>query len=369
MKKINFVDLKLQYLSIKEEIDAAIHTVIEQTSFIGGQHVTEFENKFADKCGVKHCVSVANGTDSLYIIMKMLGIGHGDEVITVANSWISSSETISQTGAKPVFIDIDKDYYTLNEDLIIQAINERTKAIIPVHLFGQMCDMEYIMDIANKHGIYVIEDCAQSHFSSFKNKFAGTFGIAGSFSFYPGKNLGAYGDAGCIITNDDELARKIRMFSRHGALIKHQHQIEGVNSRMDAIQAAILNVKIKYIDSWNENRFLNSILYEKYLSPIKELTLPKVRENTKHTFHLYVIKCERRDKLSAFLNLRGIETAIHYPSILPNLEAYSYLGHKKFDFPIAENNQHQILSLPMFPELKESDIKYIAYTIKEFYSN
>jgi len=203
---IPFVDLKKQYLSIKKEIDEAIHEVIDETAFIGGKHLQFFENSFKDKYNVKHCVPVANGTDSLYIIMKMLGINSGDEVITVANSWISSSETISQTGAKPVFIDIHPEYYSIDDKLIEAAITSRTKAIMPVHLYGQMCDMDKIMELSKKYNLFVIEDCAQSHFSEYKGRLAGTFGIAGSFSFYPGKNLGAYGDAGCIVTNDDALA-------------------------------------------------------------------------------------------------------------------------------------------------------------------
>ncbi|MFM1913803.1 MAG: hypothetical protein RIR51_1655, partial [Bacteroidota bacterium] len=265
MKKIPFVDLKSQYLSIKEEVDSAIANVIENTTFIGGKNVNMFEEDFAKLYGVKHCISTANGTDSLFIIMKMLGIGDGDEVITVVNSWISSSETISQTGARPIFVDINPDYYSIDENKIEEVISSKTKAIIPVHLHGQICNMEIIMKIANKYGIPVIEDCAQSHFSELNGNKAGMYGIAGSFSFYPGKNLGAYGDAGCIITNDDNLAEKFRMYARHGALKKHDHQIEGINSRMDGIQAAILNAKLPYILTWTENRIRNASLYDKYL--------------------------------------------------------------------------------------------------------
>jgi len=255
--KVPFVDLKAQYLSIKEDIDEAIFKVIEETAFIGGKYVQNFEKEFAEKYQVKHCISVANGTDSLYIIMKMLGIGSGDEVITVANSWISSSETITQTGAKPVFVDIDPLYYTIDEKLISSKITTRTKAIMPVHLFGQMCDMDLITGLASQHGLFVIEDCAQSHFSEFKGRRAGTIGIAVSFSFYPGKNLGAYGDAGCIVTNDDELAEKCRIYARHGAKVKHQHTIEGINSRLDGIQAAILSKKLPHISEWRQHIIRN----------------------------------------------------------------------------------------------------------------
>lgn len=365
--KVPFVDLKSQYVSIKENIDSAIENVINETAFIGGKYVEEFENKFASLYGVKHCVAVANGTDSLYILMKMLQIGYGDEVITVANSWISSSETISQTGAKPVFVDIDPIFYTIDENLLEASINSNTKAIIPVHLQGQMCDMEKIMIIANRYNIPVIEDCAQSHFSEFKGKRAGSIGLAGSFSFYPGKNLGAYGDAGCIITNDNELALKCRMYARHGALKKHNHIIEGINSRMDGLQAAILTAKLPYILDWTENRIKNAALYNHYLRNIPNIKLPVVRPESKHTFHLFVIRTDKRNELAEFLKLKNIETAVHYPVALPNMEAYKYLKYSQDDFPIANLYQDQILSLPMYPELNEEQIIYVSKAIEEFF--
>lgn len=365
---VPFVDLKAQYESIKVEMDAAIRDVLENTAFIGGEYVSNFEKKFASLYGVKHCISTANGTDSLYIMMKMMGIKEGDEVITVANSWISSSETISQTGAKPVFVDIDPDYYSMDEFKLEEKITSRTKAIMPVHLQGQMCEMNKIMSIAKKFDIPVIEDCAQSHFSEFEGKRAGLFGIAGSFSFYPGKNLGAYGDAGCIITNDDELADKFRMFANHGALKKHQHVIEGINSRLDGLQAAILTVKLDHILKWTEKRIENAHLYNQSLSEIDDIVIPAVRPSSKHTFHLYVIRAKKRDELAVFLNEHGVSTSIHYPTILPNLPAYDYLGHSPDDFQIASAYQNEILSLPMYPELKEDQIQYIASKIREFYS-
>ena len=366
--KIPFVDLKAQYLSIQSEIDTAIAQVINETAFIGGKYVESFERNFAATYGVKHCISVANGTDSLYILLKMLGVGPGDEVITVANSWISSSETISQTGATPIFIDIDPDYYSINEQLIEKAITARTRAIVPVHLHGQACNIEAIVEIAKRHHLYVIEDCAQSHFSEFKGRRAGTIGDAGSFSFYPGKNLGAYGDAGCIITNNDELALKVKMYARHGALKKHQHQIEGINSRMDGLQAAILDAKLPHILKWTDLRIKNAGLYDKHLEGIEDIILPKVRPHTKHTFHLYVIRTVRRNQLAEFLKENGIETAVHYPVALPNMKAYEYLGHSPADFPIASQFQDEILSLPLFPELTEQQIIYVAGKIREFFA-
>jgi dTDP-4-amino-4,6-dideoxygalactose transaminase len=365
---IPFVNLKAQYASIQVELDKAIHEIINTTAFIGGKPVSDFETAFAELYGINHCISVANGTDSLYIIMKMLGIGKGDEVITTAHSWISSAETISQTGAKVVFVDSDPEYFTISSELLESKITKRTKAIIPVHLYGQVCDMEKISEIAIKHNLFIIEDCAQSHFSEFKGKLAGTIGIAGSFSFYPGKNLGAYGDAGCIITNDNELATRCRMFARHGALVKHEHLIEGINSRMDGLQAAILGVKLRHILNWTDLRISNAQYYNSVLGEIKNITIPKVLRNTKHTFHLYVIKAERRNELADYLKSKGIETAIHYPRALPNLPAYNYLGHTASDFPNASNLENQILSLPMYPELTRDMMDFIAGRISEFYN-
>jgi dTDP-4-amino-4,6-dideoxygalactose transaminase len=367
-QKVPFVDLVKQYQNIKEKIDQAIQNVVLNSAFIGGKYVKAFEEDFAKLYGVKHVISCANGTDSLFIIMKMLGIGSGDEVITVANSWISSSETISQAGARPVFVDVHPDFYSMNEALIEEKITSKTKALIAVHLQGQMCAVDVIKEICNKHNIFLIEDCAQSHLSEFKGASAGLSGIASSFSFYPGKNLGAYGDAGCIITNDDELASRFRMFANHGALKKHHHLIEGINSRLDGLQAAILSAKLPYLKEWTEARITNASLYNQYLSGIKEINLPKVRPQSKHTFHLYVIRAKKRDALMQFLKEKEIETSIHYPTALPNLPAYQHLGYEPTDFPVATQLQQEILSLPMYPELTEEQISYIADCIKEFYS-
>jgi dTDP-4-amino-4,6-dideoxygalactose transaminase len=365
--KIPFVDLKAQYASIKPAIDAAIANVITDTAFIGGKYVKQFESNFAALYGVKHVIPCANGTDSLYIIMKMLGIGSGDEVITAANSWISSSETITQTGAKPVFADVDPDYYSIDEKAVAAAITPKTRAVIAVHLQGQMCAIDVIRDLCHQKGIYLIEDCAQSHFSELNGVRAGHTGIAGSFSFYPGKNLGAYGDAGCIITNDDALAEKCRMYANHGALKKPFHKMEGINSRLDGLQAAILDAKLPYIIEWTEKRIAVAAAYNKALAGIKGIVLPKQRPNSKHSYHLYVIRAERRDELMQFLTAQGIETVVHYPSALPNLEAYTYLGHTPADFPVASRLQSEILSLPVYPEITTAQIDLVASAIKAFY--
>jgi dTDP-4-amino-4,6-dideoxygalactose transaminase len=367
MLTIPFVNLKAQYEAIKPEIDGVIAQVINEASFIGGHFVQEFESEFGRRYGARNVISCANGSDSLYILMRMLGIGAGDEVITAANSWISNGETISQTGARPVFIDVDADFYSIDEWKVEARITEKTKALIPVHLHGQVCEMEKLQAICQHHNLFMIEDCAQAHFSSYKNTLAGLFGNAGSFSFYPTKNLGAYGDAGAIITGDDSLALQCRMYTQHGSLTKHEHQIEGINSRLDALQAAVLKVKLSHIESWIERRIYNASLYDHYLGGIEEIILPKVRPNTKHSFHLYVIRAQERNELKYFLKANHIETALHYPRALPNLAVYNYLGYKPSDFPVATQLEHEILSLPMYPELAEDMISYIATKIKAFY--
>jgi dTDP-4-amino-4,6-dideoxygalactose transaminase len=365
---IPFVDLKTQYHSIKHEIDSVIRDVIENTSFIGGEQVKNFEKAFSEQLGVKNVISCANGTDSLYIILKMLGIKSGDEVITSAYSWISSSETISQAGAKPVFCDIDEDLYTLNADLIESLITENTKAIVAVHIHGQMCDMEKLQEISTKHNLFLIEDCAQAHLSEYKGQKAGTFGVAGSFSFYPGKNLGAYGDAGCMVTQNDNLARLFRMYANHGALVKHQHEMEGINSRMDGLQAAILGVKLKYLEKWTADRIDRANQYLIKLQGIPEVKLPVVRPDSLHSFHLFVVQAHQRNELMGFLKSHGIETAIHYPTALPNLEAYKYLNVSRDLFPVAHAQEQKLLSLPLFPELKDREIDFVCEIIKKFYS-
>jgi dTDP-4-amino-4,6-dideoxygalactose transaminase len=365
--KIRFVDLHAQYRSIKSEIDAAIASVIEETAFIGGKYVEDFERQFAQAYGMKHVIACGNGTDSLFIIMKMLGIGANDEVITVANSWISSSETISQTGARPVFVDIHPEFYSMDETKIEALITDRTKAVIAVHLQGQACAMGEIKSICERRNLFLIEDCAQSHFSEFNGRKAGLFGHAASFSFYPGKNLGAYGDAGCMATNDDALAVKCRMFARHGALKKHHHQIEGINSRMDGMQAAILSAKLPHLARWTERRIMLADTYRRNLSDVAEIVLPAVRPESKHTFHLFVIRAQNRNALMQWLSAREIETVIHYPTILPLLQAYQYLGHQYSDFPVAASLQSEILSLPMYPEMSDHMVHLVADAIREFY--
>ena len=361
--RIPLVDLKAQYLIIKDEIDTAIKNVINDSAFIKGKYVQLFEDEYAQQYGVKHVIGCANGTDAIYIALKVLGIGVGDEVITTSLSWISTSETITQTGARVVFVDIDPKYYTIDTGKIEEKITPNTKAIIPVHLYGQPANMSAIMALANKHNLKVIEDCAQAHFARWKGQNVGTYGIAGTFSFFPGKNLGAYGDAGCIISNNDDFARKARMFANHGALNKHFHEMEGINSRLDGIQAAILSVKLRYICEWNDKRLRHAFNYNELLSDLKGVITPCIHPDVTHVFHQYVIHAEQRDQLKEHLGKHGIEAGVHYPTALPFMQAYRYLGHIPEDFPLAHCSTSQFLSLPIYPELTEKMQVKVAETI------
>ena len=364
--KIPFVDLHAQYLSIKQEIDAAIADVIRETAFIRGPHVDKFEKEFAEVVGTKHCVSCANGTDAIYIAMKGLGIKPGDEVITTAHSWISTSETITQAGGRIVFCDTDRETFTIDPLLIEAKITPRTVGIIPVHLYGQPADMGPIMEIAARHNLWVIEDCAQAHLAEYRGRQVGTFGRAATFSFYPGKNLGAMGDAGCLVTNDDKLAEWSALYARHGG--KGDHQIEGINSRLDGLQAAILSVKLPHLRKWTEERRRVAALYESALADIPEVETPRIAPDRSHVYHLYVIRCDRRDELKKYLADNGIPTVLNYPKALPFYPAYDYLGHAPEDFQVAYEHQSKILSLPIFPEMTGDQVSYVAGKIKDFHA-
>ena len=384
---IPIVDLKAQYLSIKEEMDDAVHSVMSKTAFIGGEEVEKFERSFAEYCGTKHCVSVGNGTDALYIAMKCMGIGCGDEVVTVPNTFIATTEAITMTQAKPVFVDVDEKTFNMDPnklEVLLQrkaaAGNLRVKAIVVVHLYGQPCEMDPIVKIAQKYNLKIIEDACQAHGSKYygQNKKEpdgaalfqkiGSIGEVGCFSFYPGKNLGAYGDGGAIVTNNDDLASKMRMYSNHGRTQKYSHEFEGVNSRLDAMQAAVLNVKLNYLDEWTKQRRHNACLYTKRLSEnidSKVIQTPFSCDKMKHVYHLYVVKVVNREFVIGKLKLKGISTGIHYPIPLHLSQAYSHLDYSVGDFPIAEKVSKQILSLPMYPELNEEQIAYISDCLKE----
>lgn len=359
---VPFVDLHAQYQSLKPELDAAMQQVVDQTAFIGGHYAAQFEREFADYIGLKHCIACANGTDSLEILLQAMGIGPGDEVLVPAISWISTSEVVSSLGALPVFVDVEEAYYTINLDLVEAAITPQTKAIIPVHLYGQPVDMVRLMALAEKHNLLVLEDCAQAHGATFNGQKIGTFGHAASFSFYPGKNLGAYGDAGGMLTNDDELARVARQIANHGQEGKHNHLREGRNSRMDGLQAAVLSVKLPHLESWTEARIQHANDYDRLLAD-SNLVLPQVIDGGRHVFHLYVVRSSQRDLLLRHLSDQGIGVGIHYPTALPFLECYVERGYQPEDFPVAHRVTQEILSLPMFAELTLEQQDYVASTL------
>src|SRR6266850_341243 len=363
--KIPFVDLHAQYLTIKPEIDAAIADVIAQSAFIRGPQVDAFEQAWAETLGVKRCVSCANGTDAIYIAMRALGVKPGDEIITTAHSWISASETITQAGGRVVFCDTDNDTFTIDPALIEAKITSATVGIIPVHLYGQPADMDAIMAIARKHNLWVIEDCAQAHLARYKGQLVGTFGNAATFSFYPGKNLGAYGDAGCAVTNDVHPADWMATFARHGG--KGDHVMEGINSRMDGLQASILNAKLPHLPAWTAARRRVAACYNELLEDVGDVITPTVKSDRDHVYHLYVIRTENRDALREHLSEAGISTVLNYPKALPFYPAYAYLGHVPKDFPVAYFNQSRILSLPIFPEMTKEMITHTVESIRSFF--
>jgi dTDP-4-amino-4,6-dideoxygalactose transaminase len=361
---VPFLDLKAQYLSIKGEIDGAIQSVIDNTSFIMGKDVSEFEKEFAKFCGVKYAIGVASGSAALDLVLVACGIQQGDEVITVPNTFIATAEAISHVGAKPVFVDIENVSYNMDPELLEAVITPKTKAIIPVHLFGHPADMDPINAIAREYNLIVIEDAAQAHGAMYKGNIVGTLGNAACFSFYPAKNLGAYGDAGMVVTNDEAMARRVRLLRDHGRSEKYSHEIEGYGARLDTIQAAILRVKLRYLEQWTNKRRMNAQLYNSCLKTNGVgIEIPRETCHAKHVYHLYVIKTDERDALCTSLKGGGIATGLHYPIPLHLQPAYKYLGYKEGDFPVTEELARKCLSLPIFPELREEDIVYVTSSI------
>jgi dTDP-4-amino-4,6-dideoxygalactose transaminase len=358
---IPFVDLHAQYLGIKHEIDEAIASVIRESAFIRSRFVTDFEQQFAKAVGVKHCVSCANGTDAIYILMQGLGIRPGDEVITTAHSWISTSETITQAGGNVVFCDTDAATFTIDPAQIESKITPRTVGIIPVHLDGQPADMDPILEIARRRGLWVIEDCAQAHMAEYKGRKVGTMGTAASFSFYPGKNLGAMGDAGALVTNDGKLAAWCDLYARHGG--KGEHTIEGINSRLDGLQAAVLSAKLPHLGRWTEGRRRVAARYDALLSASTAVRVPQAACDRTHVYHLYVIRTENRDALRQHLSRSGVATMLNYPKALPYYPAYARLNHSPSDFPNAFHNQSRILSIPIYPEMTEDMVQHVAAAV------
>jgi dTDP-4-amino-4,6-dideoxygalactose transaminase len=363
---IPFLDLKTQFREIEHEVLPMVKEAMENAAFIGGPQVSGFETEFAAFCDSKYCVGVNSGTDALRFALIAAGVGPGDEVITVPHTFIATTEAISQVGAKPIFVDILPDTYNMNAAKIQRAIGPKTKAVIPVHIYGQPADMDPILEIANKKKLVVIEDACQAHGALYKGKKTGSMGVAGCFSFYPGKNLGAYGEGGAVVTQSEAIADKIRMIRDHGQAKKYYHDMEGYNGRLDAIQAGVLRIKLRRLASWNESRRQNAKHYNELLSPIKGVTVPLEAEGCRHVYHLYVILVDDRDDLQKYLNDKGIGTGLHYPVPLHLQKAYSYQGYKEGEFPVTESVAKRLLSLPMFPELTKQQIEYVADCIKQF---
>ena len=359
--EIAFVDLKAQYKSIKNKIDTAIAEVIANTSFIGGNKVKEFEEIFAEFIGVNHAIGCANGTDAIEIALEALGVGPGDEVIIPAYTWVSTASAVIRVGAEPVFVDVHEEYYTMDVDLIEEAISPKTKAIISVHFYGLPADMISLNKIAKKHKLFVIEDCAQAHGAMIGKQMVGTFGDIATFSFFPGKNLGAYGDGGAILTNDKTLANKCKLISGLGQDGNHNHIIAGRNSRLDSIQAAILSVKLPMLEEWTARRRWVARQYNLKLDDTK-VQIQRIPNNFKHVYHLYVIQVDRRDELKMFLEENGVQTQIHYPKPLNQFELFKNKGAKK----ISDAMSRRLLSLPMYPEMTLQQIDYIVKLIKKF---
>ena len=365
MDKIQLVDLKREYLSIKEEIDKATFEVIENGQFILGKNVESFEREFAEYCNVRYAIGVNSGTDALSLTLKALGINSG-EVIVPSLTFVSSADCIVHNNAKPVFVDVYNDVYTLDVSKVERLINENTKAIIAVHLYGHPVDLDPLRELVDKYNIYLIEDAAQAHGARYKGRKVGGFGIAACFSFYPAKNLGAYGDGGMIITNDKDLAEKLKMLREYGQKEKYKHEFIGYNSRLDELQASILRVKLKHLDEWNEKRRKNADIYKELLKNLEDyICLPVEKEYATHIYHLYVIRCKRREELRRWLDSKGVSTGIHYPIPIHKQIAYNAITNN-VELPITESVTEEILSLPMFPQITYNELEYIANSIKEF---
>jgi dTDP-4-amino-4,6-dideoxygalactose transaminase len=364
---VKFLDLYGQYRTIRTEIDAAVAGVIERSAFIGGEDVAAFEREFAAYQQVAHCVGVANGTDAIEIVLEALDLPRGSEVIVPANSFIASSESVTRVGHKVVFADADPASYTLDLDDVRRRITSKTRAIIAVHLYGHPCRMGELLALAEGHGLKVIEDCAQAHAAEYRGRRVGGLGVAGTFSFYPGKNLGAYGDAGAITTDDAHLAERCRMIANHGRIDKYDHRFEGRNSRLDGIQAAVLRVKLRHLDGWIERRNAVALAYDEALAGIAGLTLPTVHAHCRHAFHLYVVRTEQRDGLAACLSALGIQTGVHYPIALPKLAAYAHLGQAGEPM-FANRADTSLLSLPIGEHLADADIEAVSSGIRQFFA-
>ena len=363
--EVPFLDLKAQNRALKAEILPLWEEILDSAGFIGGKHVNAFEEEFAGACSVKHCVAVNSGTDALRFIFLALGLEPGDEIITVPNTFIATTEAITQSGGEIVFADIEPDTYNMDPSKLEGAITPKTKGIVPVHLYGQPADMDAILAIAKKHGLWVVEDACQAHLAEYKGRKAGSIGIAGAFSFYPGKNMGACGEGGAVTTNDENLAAKVRMLRDHGQSKKYHHETEGYNGRCDAVQAAALRVKLKHLPAWNEARRKNAQRYFELLKDTDGIKLPKINQKCLSVFHLFVIQVKERDIVQEALGKMGISTGLHYPIPLHLQKAYQHMGLAVGSFPVAEACAKRLLSLPKYPELTEEQIRCVASSLKK----
>lgn len=361
---VPFLDLRAQYETMREEIDAAIARVVRNSSFILGPEVEAFEEAFADYVGARFCVGVSNGTAAIQLALQACGIGAGDEVIVPANTFFATAEAVSTAGATPVFVDCEADSYNIAPSKIEAAITKRTRAVIPVHLYGQSADMDEIFRIAEKHNLTVVEDAAQAHGAEYKGRRVGARGRAGCFSFYPGKNLGAYGEGGAIVTSDEDVARRARLLRDHGSPVKYRHEIIGYNLRLEGMQGAILRAKLPHLSRWNDLRRSHAARYKELLEE-SGLTLPREAPYARHVYHLYVVQTEERDALQKHLSDAGVQTGIHYPVPVHLQPAYASLSYKPGDFPEAERQASRVLSLPMFPELTNAQIERVAEAVSE----
>ena len=362
--KIPFVDLKSLHNELRGELQEVFERVLENSSFVLGPEVQRFEQEFAAYVGTTHCVAVNTGTAAIHLALAALGIGPGDEVITVPHTFIATAEAITAVGARPVFVDIDPVSFTMDPALIEASITSKTRAIIPVDLYGQVADMDPIQEIADSHGIPIIEDACQAHGAEYKGRRAGSFGLAGCFSFYPGKNLGACGEGGAVTTNDGDLAQRIRLWRDHGSSKRYEHVFPGLNMRMEGLQGGILSVKLKYLDRWNDQRRQAAAEYGKALADT-DVVVPTEMNYGRHVYHLYVIQSSNRDALRQQLTDAGIESGLHYPTPLHLQEAYRFLGYKEGDFPVTERVKSRILSLPIYPGIRSEAIDRVSAELRE----
>jgi len=363
---VPLVDLKRQYQTIRDEVNAQIQKVLEGGQFVLGENVRLFEEEFASYCDAKYAVSVATGSDALFLALNATVRTEG-KAITASNTFVSTVDAVVENGLEPVLVETDPETYNLDIGGIKEKITRATKAILPVHLYGQPVDMDPILELARQNRLVVVEDACQAHGAEYKGRKVGGLGDIGCFSFYPAKNLGAYGDGGMVVTNNEEVAEKIRMLRNYGQKEKYVHMHRGYNSRLDEIQAAVLHVKLRRLDFWNERRRDIAKLYEELLSGVKGLTTPTKLDSVKHVYHLYVVRCQQRDNLQRWLTSRGVSTGIHYPIPIHLTEAYKTLGYSRGSFPITERYAGEILSLPMFPELTDQEVEYVCDSVREFY--